>query len=84
MPRYRVVPWAEVAASGRLDAAFYTYTRAEKIAHVRVGVAHDVRALRSKIAAKRTIAARAAVAEPDELMRLFYETLRGGSDVQDR
>ena len=73
MARYRVVPLSEVAASGRMDAAFHVYTRDEKIAGVRAGVARDIRGLRVRITAQRAIAAHAAVAEPNELMRLFYD-----------
>lgn len=72
MARYRVVLLSEVAASGRMDAAFHCYTRDEKIASVRAGVARDIRALRVRITAQRAIAERAAVAEPNELMQLFY------------
>ena len=68
----RVVRLSEVAAAGRLDPAFYVYTRTEKIARVRAGVARKVRALRAKIRAQDAIATAAAEAGPDALMRLFY------------
>lgn len=53
MARYRVVLLSEVASSGRMDAAFHCYTRDEKIASVRAGVARDIRALRVRITAQR-------------------------------